>query len=86
MSAKTEQKQELLEQEVVVNQTTELVEVKEETKKFKLSDKAKKGLKVAGVLGVGFLGYLIGAKTSKNYDYYDDSNILEGEVIDSDIE
>lgn len=88
MSAKNEKNQEMLEEKVVVkeNQTTDLVEVNEEPKKFKLSNKAKKGLKVAGVLGVGFLGYLLGTKVGKKNDYYYDSDVIEGEIVDSDVE
>ena len=75
-------KQQNLEEEVVVNQSTEIVEVKNEDVKSAKKAKAKKVLKVAGVaLAGGFLGYLLGAKSSKKVDYYDASEI---EVIDSD--
>ena len=83
MSVKNEKNQQLLENEVVVNEneTTAIVEV-EKNKKFKVPGKAKKALKVAGIaVAGGFLGYLLGAKASKKNEYYDDSNVIDAEII-----
>lgn len=79
-----------LEEEVVVNEgeTTELVEVKEETKKAKVVKVAKKVGKIAAIAGVGLLGFFLGTKagSKSEYEYEDNSEIIEAEVIDSDVE
>lgn len=66
----SKQNNEILEEEVVVNEVEakELVEEKE-AKKAKMMNIGKKALKVAGVAAVGFLGYFLGTKASKNSEY-----------------
>ena len=79
-----------LEEEVVVNEceTTELVEVNKEAKKAKAVKVAKKVGKIAAIAGVGFLGYLLGTKAGSKteYEYDDNSEIIDVEVIESDVE
>lgn len=86
MSVNNEKKQEMLENEVVVNEneSTALVEVTEPKKK-KIPEKVKTGLKVAALTGLGvLLGYGLGKRAGKNDDdYYYDSDVIEGEVVDS---
>ena len=74
-----------LEEEVVVNESnsTDLVELDKEERKAKLMTKGKKALKVAGVIGVGFIGYLIGTKVGKK-SQYDDSEIIDAEFVEVD--
>lgn len=75
-----------LEEEVVVNEITTVVEDPEmEAKKAKAIGVAKKVGKVAAVIGVGALGFFLGSKASRKSEY-NDSDIIEGEIIDSDIE
>lgn len=66
MSVKNEQTENLKE-EVAVNEveTTELVEVKGESKKAKTKRVAKKVGKIAAVAGIGILGYILGTKAGK---------------------
>ena len=89
MSVKELKKQEL-EEEVVVNEneTKELVVTVEESKKAKMVKAGKKVLKVLGVAAVGVAGFLIGRGTKSNGDveYYEDSEVVEGEIVDSDEE
>lgn len=86
MSVKEESKK--LNEEVVVDENktteTEMVVKEEETKKSKVKAIGKTVLKVAGVAGVGFLGFLLGTKcgSKKDEDNYDDSEVIEAEIID----
>lgn len=71
-----------LKEEVVVDEveTTELVNLNEEAKKAKLINIAKKGLKVAGVILVGVIGYVIGkANNSDNEIEIDNSEVIDAE-------
>jgi hypothetical protein len=89
MSVKNEKTQEMLENEVLVNEgcSTELGTVTIEPKKSKIPAKAKKVLKVAAVAGLGtIVGYLLGSKSSRKNDYYDDSNVIDAELIIPDAE
>lgn len=72
-----------LEEEVVVNETTDLVEVNE-TKKAEKAATVKKVLKIAGVVGVGVLGFILGAKAGSKSEY-DDSEMIVVEN-DSDVD
>lgn len=82
------QENENLEKKVVVNEneeveTTELVETEVETKGSKLKKVGKTMLKVAGVAGVGLLGFILGAKCSKKSDEEDyEAEVVEAEIID----
>lgn len=86
MSVKEESKK--LNEEVVVDENktteTEMVVKEEEVKKSKVKTVAKTALKIAGVGAVGFLGFLLGSKcgSKKNEDNYDDSEVIEAEIID----
>lgn len=74
MSVKNGQTENLKE-EVVVEETTELVEMEETTKKEKAVKLAKKVGKIAGIAGIGILGYILGSKSSRGSSY-DDSEIV----------
>lgn len=79
MSMKDEQK-EILEEEVVVEEeATELVDWEKEAKKAKVIAIAKKVGKVAGVVAVGVIGFLIGSAVKSN-SQNDDSDIIEVEL------
>ncbi len=86
MSVKEESKK--LNEEVVVDENktteTEMVVKEEEVKTSKVKTIVKTGLKIAGVGAVGFLGFLLGARcgSKKNQDNYDDSEVVEAEIID----
>lgn len=83
-------KKQQLEEEVVVNENEakELAVTIEESKKTKLAKTGKKVLKVLGVAAVGVAGFLLGRGTKSNgeTEYYDNSEVVEAEVIDSDEE
>ena len=91
MSVKDEQAKNL-EKEVVVTESeaTDLVEINEEAKKTKVVKVAKKVGKIAAIAGVGLLGYFLGTKAGSkaDYEYDDDSEIIDAEVIEieSDVE
>ena len=78
-------KEEVVAKEV---ETKELVEVSEDekaAKKAKIKGGVIKGLKIAGIaLGGAVLGFICGRKSSGNNEYYDESDIVEGEIVDSD--
>lgn len=86
MSVKEESKK--LNEEVVVDENktteTEMVVKEEEVKTSKAKTIVKTGLKIAGVGAVGFLGFLLGTKcgSKKNENNYDDSEVVEAEIID----
>ena len=85
MSMKDEQK-EILEEEVVVEEeATELVDWEKEAKKAKVIAIAKKVGKVAGVVAVGVIGFLIGSAVKSN-SQNDDSDIIEVELETEQIE
>ena len=85
MSVKDKQTNDLEKGIVVREATTVQEDPEKEAKKAKAVGIAKKALTVAGVAAVGVLGYLLGSnKNKKSYDY-DDSDIIEGEIIDSDM-
>lgn len=50
-------------------------------KKFKVSDRAKKALKIAGIVGVGILGFMLGARSKSrkenNEDYAEEVESYE---------
>lgn len=66
-------------EEVAVNEieTVELVDGEVEAKKAKLIATAKKVGKIAGIIGVGVLGYIIGSKVNSKME------CNESEIIDS---
>ena len=70
-----------------VIETTESQEVAVvEKKKFNLGPKMKKGLKIAGIAGLGILSFVLGAKWgSRSNDESDDVEDVEYEVIDEDV-
>ena len=70
-----------------VIETTESKEVAVvEKKKFNLGPKMKKGLKIAGIAGLGILSFALGAKWgSRSNDESDDVEDVEYEVIDEDV-
>ena len=70
-----------------VVRTTESQEVAVvEKKKFSLGPKMKKGLKIAGIAGLGILSFVLGAKWgSRSNDESDDVEDVEYEVIDEDV-
>lgn len=84
-----EQNQELGKENVVnptVEETTALVETNKEEKKAKIKAGVVKGLKIAGLIGGGFiLGLICGKNSNKNEEeeYYYDSNEVEAEVEES---
>lgn len=86
MSVKEESKK--LNEEVVVDENktteTEMVVKEEEVKTSKAKTIVKTGLKIAGVGAIGVLGFLLGAKCGrkKDEDNYDDSEVIEAEIID----
>lgn len=69
-----------------VIETTETQEVAVvEKKKFNLGPKMKKGLKIAGIAGLGVLSFVLGAKWGSRKDGSDDIDDVEYEVIDEDV-
>lgn len=78
---------EKLEKEVVVNEseTTEMVEVVKEDKKAKAKKVGKTALKVAGVTALGVICYALGIKKGRKTQY-DEVEIIDAEIIDSDVE
>lgn len=83
MSKVNENQEEIVEEVKESTETKELA-VQEEKKKFELGPKMKKGLKIAGIAGLGVLGFLLGAKwgSRKNDDSDDDYEEVEYEVVD----
>lgn len=79
---RTEQKEILREEVVCEETTTELVE--SEAKKAKMIAIAKKVGKVAAVVGVGVLGFILGTKVSSASEY-DCSEIIETVVDSADV-
>lgn len=68
---------EILEEEVVVN-ATDLAECEMVGRKPKMSNKVKKGLKVAGIAAIGgLLGFALGKKSSSKYENYESDTIDE---------
>ena len=59
--------------------TTE--EVCEVNKKDQIKTIAKKGLKIAGVIGVGVFGFILGKISGKKVDT-DVSDVIESQIID----
>ena len=59
--------------------TTE--EVCEVHKKEQIKTIAKKGLKIAGVIGVGVFGFILGKISGKKVDT-DVSDVIESQIID----
>lgn len=82
----TNQEKENLEEKVLINEneeSTEIVVKETEPKAVKAKKIGKTILKVAGVAGVGVLGYILGAKLSKNSSNNEEEpEIIEAEVID----
>ena len=70
-----------------VIETTESKEIAVvEKKKFNLGPKMRKGLKIAGIAGLGILSFALGAKWgSRSNDDSDDVEDVEYEVIDEDV-
>lgn len=58
--------------------STEEVEV---NKKDQIKTIAKKGLKIAGVIGVGVFGFILGKISGKKVDT-DVSDVIESQIID----
>ena len=72
-------------EEVVKTTETQEVAVVEK-KKFNLGPKMKKGLKIAGIAGLGILSFALGAKWgSRSSDDSDDVDDVEYKVIDEDV-
>lgn len=69
--------------EEVVEETQAVAVV--EKKKFNLGPKTKKGLKIAGLAGLGVLSFILGTKWA-NRNNTDDIEDVEYEVIDDDNE
>lgn len=64
---------EILEEEVVVN-ATDLTECEMGGRKPKMSNKVKKGLKIAGIAALGgLLGFALGKKSGSKCDYESDT-------------
>ena len=69
MSVKDEQTKNLEEEVVVeVNEATEVEVLDKEAKKAEIIALAKKVLKVAGVVAVGVVGFVLGSKSGNNSD------------------
>ena len=83
MSKANENQEEIVEEVKESTETTELA-VQEEKKKFELGPKMKKGLKIAGIAGLGVLSFLLGAKwgSRKDDNSDDDYEEVEYEVVD----
>lgn len=83
MSKVNENQEEIVEEVKESTETKELA-VQEEKKKFELGPKMKKGLKIAGIAGLGVLSFLLGAKwgSRKDDDSDDDYEEVEYEVVD----
>lgn len=78
------QNENLNEEVVEATETQEVAIV--ENKKFSLGPKMKKGLKIAGIAGLGVLSFILGAKWgSRSNDDSDDVEEIEYEVIDENI-
>lgn len=58
--------------------STEEVEV---NKKDQIKTIAKKGLKIAGVIGVGVFGFILGKISGKKVDT-DVSDVIESQIVD----
>lgn len=75
-----------LEKKVVVNEneveTTEIVVKEEESKTVKAKKIGKTMLKVAGIAGVGLLGYILGTKCSKGSEDDYDTEVIEAEIVE----
>lgn len=72
-------------EEVVDTTETQEIAVVEK-KKFSLGPKMKKGLKIAGIAGLGLLSFALGAKWGgRSKDNSDDVEDAEYEVIDKDV-
>lgn len=75
-----------LEKKVVVNEneveTTEIVVKEEESKTVKAKKIGKAMLKVAGIAGVGLLGYILGTKCSKNSEDDYETEVIEAEIVE----
>lgn len=74
------QNENLNEEVVKTTETQEIAVV--EKKKFNLGPKMKKGLKIAGIAGLGFVLGILGAKWGRRSNDSDDE--VEYEVIDED--
>lgn len=84
MSEKNENinKQEISEEVKETVQTQELAVT--EKKRFQLGPKAKKGLKIAGVAGLGIVSFLLGAKWgNRSNDDSDEIEDVDYEIIDN---
>lgn len=80
MSKVVKNNEENLNKEVI--SVEEIPEVETVTKKkFKVSDGAKKALKIAGIVGVGILGFMLGARSKSrkenNEDYAEEVESYE---------
>ena len=71
-----------LEEEVVVNETTEMVVAEENTKKAKVVKVAKTVGKVAAVAGIGILGFILGRKSASGSDYDDSEEVIDVDYVD----
>ncbi len=81
MSKVNENQNENLEEVVESTETQEMAVV--EKKRFNAGPKMKKGLKVAGIAGLGVLSFLLGAKWGKKRsNNSDDVEDVEYEIID----
>lgn len=68
--------------ETTVNQEVAVVE----KKKFSIGPKVKKGLKVAGIAGLGVLGFVLGAAwKGRQCDDSEEFEDVEYEVIDENV-
>ena len=56
-------------------------EVCEVNKKDQIKTIAKKGLKIAGVIGVGVFGFILGKISGKKVDT-DVSDVIESQIVD----
>lgn len=71
MSKVVKNNEENLNKEVI--SVEEIPEVETVTKKkFKVSDGAKKALKIAGIVGVGILGFMLGARSKSRKENDED--------------
>lgn len=68
--------------EEVVEETQEVTVV--EKKKFNPGPKTKKALKIAGVAGLGLVGFLLGMKWGSRNNSDDDVEDVEYEIVDDD--
>ena len=83
MSKVVKNNEENLNKEVI--SVEEIPEVETVTKKkFKVSDGAKKALKIAGIVGIGILGFMLGARSKSRKGNNEDYEEVESYEVTED--